>query len=115
MVAASIDALVLSAALMRNDRTAPLLDGVVRPAGITLHATASESIVPIDPADIVMVGFENDGGLNELLAQFGIVGDYKSTLPIHLTDVLQRQQPDVVVARIELLWGTFVQPRRNAR
>jgi 4,5-dihydroxyphthalate decarboxylase len=35
--------LVLSAALMRNDRTAPLLDGAVEPAGIRLVATASHA------------------------------------------------------------------------
>jgi hypothetical protein len=65
--------------------------------------TASDILVSIDLADIEMVGFENDGGLNELLTQFGIAGDYKSTLPMHLTDVLQRQAPDVIVTRIELL------------
>jgi 4,5-dihydroxyphthalate decarboxylase len=40
---AAKSALVLSAALMRNERTAPLLDGSVAPAGMTLIATASHA------------------------------------------------------------------------
>lgn len=56
-----------------------------------------------DHANIEMIGFENDGGLNEVFVQFGIPGDYKSGLPMHLTEILRKQAPGAVVTRIELL------------
>jgi hypothetical protein len=55
-----------------------------------------------DAERIELFGFENDEGAVDLLSQFG-VPDFKSTLPIHLTDVLRKQYPDLTITRIELL------------
>ena len=56
-----------------------------------------------DPINVKMIGFERDEGLNDLFVQFGIAGDYKSVLPVHLTEILSKQHPGIVIASIELL------------
>jgi len=50
-----------------------------------------------------LIGFDHDAGLGGLLKTFGVFDDYRTMLSDHLTGILRRQHPDVVIARIELL------------
>jgi hypothetical protein len=50
-----------------------------------------------------LIGFEKDSHLQELLARFGILQDYRTELPGHLLTILRRQQPSVGIESIELL------------
>ena len=57
-------------------------------------------------ADAVqMIGFDmqDEDALNEIISGFGLLADYKSFLPEHLTDLLQKQHPTVKVWSLELL------------
>ncbi len=55
-------------------------------------------------ADAVqMIGFDEDDALNEIISGFGLLADYKSFLPEHLTDLLQKQHPTVKIRSLELL------------
>ena len=56
-----------------------------------------------DPSEVQLIGFENDSGLGELFAQFGVIQVYRAMLPEHLLDILRKQHPNVVIESIELL------------
>jgi hypothetical protein len=56
-----------------------------------------------DAANVLLLGFEKDSGLGEMLAQFGVREDYRVTLPAHIREILNRQFPDVLIESIELL------------
>ena len=51
----------------------------------------------------VLIGFDHDAGLGELLKTLGVFDDYRTTLSDHLTGILRKQHTDVVIDRVELL------------
>ena len=53
--------------------------------------------------EIELVGFEKALALGDLLKRFGVCEDFLAILPVHLTDILRKQHPDVVLDRVELL------------
>jgi hypothetical protein len=50
-----------------------------------------------------LIGFENDGGLAELLRELELYDDYKVLLPVTLTAMLRKQFPTTSVDTVELL------------
>jgi hypothetical protein len=59
--------------------------------------------MPSTPSQVELIGFEDDSGLAGLLAKLGLSEDYTTMLPGHLSDVLTRQNPAIVIDSIELL------------
>ncbi len=49
-----------------------------------------------------LIGFQDDAGLGELFETLGVFSDYTSLLPEHLTQILGKQHPGVVIDSIEL-------------
>lgn len=54
----------------------------------------------------MLVGFERDKSfiaLCDLFADFGMIYDFRATLPDHLLEVLRKQHANIVIETIELL------------
>lgn len=50
-----------------------------------------------------LIGFENDKGVGDLLAQFGMFQGYPQTVPAHLLGIFRQQHPDTVIESVEFI------------
>ncbi len=57
----------------------------------------------MDKHAVELIGFDGDAALDDIIRHFGLLADYKSFLPEHLTETLQQQHPSVEVRSLQLL------------
>jgi hypothetical protein len=52
---------------------------------------------------VELIGFDSDEALDDISRRFGLLADYKSFLPEHLTELLKEQNSSVEIRSLELL------------
>ena len=69
-----------------------------------VRANTTLSRAPLSPAETAqLIGFEQDGGLADLLRELALYDDFKVVLPRVLTEILRQQFAETVIDVVELV------------